>query len=189
MRLYPNYSTSLFTDIWDNVEDFIDDYDESPIPNTISEENVTTLFWLLYAKYGNSPIANMDTFQWKQKVFSLIFMYGPNWVKELDIQNTLRGLTDEQIKAGSFMIYNHAYNPETAPSTGSATELTYINEQNTNRYSKGAVDAYTNLMLILKKDVTNTFLQKFQPLFKQFVYPEHAIVYESEIYDADTLEL
>lgn len=76
-NMIPQYDTKLFTEIWDNVSDFVYDYNHVGIPTTISDTNATTLFFLLYARYGNSPIANYDEEQWKYKIFSVIFQYGP----------------------------------------------------------------------------------------------------------------
>ena len=45
------------------------------------------------AKYGNNPIANKDINQFKYKLFSTVFMYGPTWAKRLDIQKILRFFT------------------------------------------------------------------------------------------------
>lgn len=75
--MIPQYDTKLFTEVWDNVSDFVYDYKNVGIPTTISDANATTLFFLLYARYGNSPIANYDIEQWKYKIFSVIFQFGP----------------------------------------------------------------------------------------------------------------
>jgi hypothetical protein len=80
--MIPEYNTILFTDVWDNVEDFKNDLAESPFAGSISSsqpDNESILFYLLYARYGNNPIANQDIEQWKFKIFSVIFQYGPTW--------------------------------------------------------------------------------------------------------------
>ena len=86
------YTTVLMTDVWESAQELIQDYTHVGIPTTISIENATTLFYLLYAKYGNNPIANYDITQFKYKMFSVIWQYGPTWEKKLSIQETLRGL-------------------------------------------------------------------------------------------------
>lgn len=91
-RMIPQYDTKLFTQIWDNAADFVADYQTVGIPTTISTTNATTLFYLLYARYGNSPIANYDEEQFKYKIFSVIFQYGPTWEKRLEVQKTLRDM-------------------------------------------------------------------------------------------------
>ena len=75
--MIPQYDTKLMTEVWDSVNDFCYDYQHVGIPTTISVENAATLYYLLYARYGNTPIANYDITQWKYKMFSVIFQYGP----------------------------------------------------------------------------------------------------------------
>lgn len=185
-NMIPQYSTVLFTDIWDNVTDFKDDYTDNGIPVTISLASATTLYYLLYARYGNNPIANRDVTQFKYKMFSVIFQYGPTWEKELDIQSKLRGLTDEEIRLGSKAIYNQALNPQTEPSTATLEELTYINQQNTTNYKKSPLEGYAILMDLLKKDVTEEFLKRFNICFKKFVSSERPLIYVTEDEDDGT---
>ena len=103
-QMFPQYSTMKFTDVWDNSAEFVSDYKSSGLyvsNNKISDESATALFYLLYARYGNSPMANRDVNQFQYKIFSVIFQYGPTWEKELDVQSKVRALTDEQIRLGS----------------------------------------------------------------------------------------
>ena len=90
--MIPQYDTKLMTEIWEEAEDFVYDYKHVGIPTTISDANATTLFYLLYARYGNNPIANYDENQFKYKMFSVIFQYGPTWEKRLSVQQTLRDM-------------------------------------------------------------------------------------------------
>ena len=102
-NMIPQYDTKIFTDIWNRVSEFIYDYQHVGIPTTISTTNATTLYYLLYARYANNPIANYDEEQFKYKVFSIIFQYGPTWEKRLSIQQTLRGLQlEDLVSDGSF---------------------------------------------------------------------------------------
>ena len=75
--LYGNYRTRKFTDIYDNVDDFLQDYSDNGLPMLVDNKDMTTLFYLLYARYGNSSIASSDENQFKYKLFSLVFQYGP----------------------------------------------------------------------------------------------------------------
>lgn len=182
-ELIPQYSTITFTDVWDNVDDFKADLAESPFDGCISPsnpDNVSILFYLLYARYGNNPIANHDIIQWKFKIFSVIFQYGPTWEKRLDIQAKLRGLTDDEILKGSKAIFNHAFNPSTVPSTGSLDELNYINDQSTSNYKKSKMDAYMQLWELLRTDITEDFLNQFKKCFKIFVSAESPMLFVSD---------
>lgn len=182
-QILPQYSTELFTDIWDDVADFKSDLADSPFAGCISTsnpDNVSIVFYLLYARYGNNPIANQDITQWKFKIFSVIYQYGPTWEKRLDLQKKIRELTDNDLLTGSKAIHNHAFNPSTTPSTSSLTELTYINDQQTSSFKKNKLDAYTQQWDMLETDVTEDFLIKFKKCFKNFVSPEQPLLYVSE---------
>lgn len=184
MNRLPHDTTKIFTDIWQDAGEFLEDYKDNGIPTTISESSLNTLFYLLYARHGNSAIANLDETQWKYRVFTVIFQYGPTWEKKLDIQQKLRDISDEDLLKGSKAIYNHAFNPSTEPATLSLAELEYINDQSTTNYKKSKMDAYTQLIELLETDVTGAFLDKFKPLFAKFVYTKPDI-YVTELDDEE----
>ena len=132
--MLPQYDTKLMTEVWSQASEFLTDYQNIGIPTTISTANATTLYYLLYARYGNTPIANYDENQWKYKMFSIIFQYGPTWEKRLDIQNTLRGLQiSDLVDNGSFHeLFSHS-GSETSSKTGSDNNTRTLNttEKNT----------------------------------------------------------
>lgn len=182
-NMIPQYTTMKFTDVWDNAADFVADYKSSGLyvtGNKISDTSATTLFYLLYARYGNSPMANRDVTQFQYKIFSVIFQYGPKWEKDLDIQAKVRALTDDEIRLGSKAIYNQALNPADAPSTATLEELTYINQQNTTNYKKSPLEGYTLLEQLLRDDITKIFVDKFNICFKKFVENERPLIYVTE---------
>ena len=74
---YPRFDTKLFTEIYDDAGTFVYYYKHCGIPTTISDSSCNTLYYLLYARYGNSPIANYDEEQFKYKIAAIIFQYGP----------------------------------------------------------------------------------------------------------------
>lgn len=95
------YDTMKFTDVYNKAEDFLNDYKDNGIPTSLKDdESVNTLFYLLYARYGNSTIAFTDVNQFKYNIFATIFMYGPTWEEKLSLQKKLRDLTDEDIITG-----------------------------------------------------------------------------------------
>lgn len=171
IELREMYETKTFAELFDDYSDFKTEYTSTQkfpmiIDAADSESHVSNLqilYYLLYARYGNSPIANYDENQFKTKLGAVIWQYGPTWEKKIDIQATLRGLTETQIKTGAVRaisntgtvgtlgsntynnltsadtgsdIHNHAYNPSTDPSTQSTTELNYINEQHVDKFGK-----------------------------------------------------
>lgn len=178
--LYGNFKQPSFTDIWDEAEVFITDVQNSAL-NVMSYDELKIIYYLLYADYGNNVIASSDTERFKYKVFSLIFMYGPTWAKRLEVQKRLRDLTEEELLVGGKAIYNHAYNPDTKPSTSTLEELLAINDQNTTNYKKSKLEAYSILIELLKTDVTREFINKFKNLFLTVVEPERPLWYEMEV--------
>lgn len=176
----PRYSTKLFVEVYSDVDSFLNDYKTLGLPTTINDESAKTLYYLIYAQYGNTPIANLDVNQFKYKFFSVVFQYGPVWEKKLDIQNKLIALSEEELLQGAKAVYNHANNPSSAPTTQTLEELTYIDDQNTTNYKKSKLEAYAILLETLNDRVTETFIKKFKNLFKMFVRNEHPLLYEEE---------
>lgn len=191
----PIYNTMKFTDIWDSAADFKTEFQASPFAGCLHygetvggvtySDNISLVYYLLYAKYGNSPIANLDINQFKFKIFSITFSYGPTWERRSEIQKKLRELSEADLMAGNKAIYNQALNPATSPTTGSLEELNYINAQNTTNYKRGKMEAYAELWDLLDTDVTTQFIERYKVCFKQFVAPEHPLLY---ITDAESVE-
>lgn len=190
--LYGNYRYRKFTQIWDSLDAFLVDYTECDDSiKLMSDAGVKTLYYLLYGRYGNSTIASSDENQFKYKVFSTMFMYGPTWEKRLEIQKAVRELDLDSIMDGGKAVYNTALNPgqpvaggkgsPTGEGTNTLEELTYINQQNTTRYKKSKVDAYGVLTNLLETDVTEEFIEKFKKLFLIVVQPEVPLWYETDL--------
>ena len=179
--VYGNYRTRKFADIWPSADAFIQDYQASAIPQKLKVADATTLYYLLYARYGNSSIANSDENQFKYKIFSTIYIGGATWAKKQEIQDKLREMTEDEILAGTKAINNHAYNPQTAPTTDTVEELNYINEQNTTKYKKSKLDGYALLWAILNDGVTERFLREFRYHFLVVVEPQVPLWYVTDI--------
>ena len=179
--VYGNYRTRKFADIWPSADAFIQDYQASAIPQKLKVADATTLYYLLYARYGNSSIANSDENQFKYKIFSTIYIGGATWAKKQEIQDKLREMTEDEILAGTKAINNHAYNPQTAPTTDTVEELNYINEQNTTKYKKSKLDGYALLWAILNDGVTERFLREFRYHFLVVVEPQLPLWYVTDI--------
>lgn len=199
---YQSFRTRTFSDIFtpdeedklagrtESVDVFLNYYSTIGITPIIKNATATNLFYLLYAYYGNSHIASSDEHQFLYRLFSIVFMYGPTWEKRLDIQASLRALTDDDILQGAKHIYNHAYNPGTAPATGDLEELEAINEQNTQNYKRSKLDAYGALWDLLSLDVTKAFLDKFKDLFIKVIASGKPLLYvEDETDEEEEVEI
>lgn len=169
--LIPTSATPRFTEIFEDYNTFETAYKATAFKDAITDDNLEILYYILYARYGNSSITNFDTNQFKYKLFNIIWQYGPTWQKRLTLQADIRALTNTDILKGVTVIYNHAFNPATTPSTQDTTELEYINDQNVTKYDKTQMDAFTQLWDLLVSDVTEEFVARFKPLFKKFISP------------------
>lgn len=183
--LYGNYRQLKFTDVYSSAEDFLNDYKNVGIPAIIKETNANTLYYLLYARFGNDIVASSDLNRFKYSLFSVVWQYGPTWEKKLDIQDKLRNFTEAEILTGSRQIYNTASNPATEPGTDTDEELPFIDNQNTSKARRGKLEAYDMLYHLLVTDVTQEFLNRFSKLFLVIVQPEEPLYYIEEDSDDD----
>lgn len=184
-NIYGNYRNLKFTDVWINENEFLNDYAECGIPQGISQEYAKTLFYLLYAKYGNSTIASCDVNQFKYKTFATIFSYGPAWEKRVKLQELIKIEEGEieQYAVGNKQINNHAYNPSEPGSTQSLDELLQINEQRSSGLKRGKLETYGTLIELIETDVTEEFLARFKNLFLIVVAPELPLWYKTSEVD------
>lgn len=177
---FGGYLTPTFCDVFPNVEAFSEKAAQIKEQIDIDFKNTSSIYILLYGRYGNSHISFTDVNQFIYSLFSIIYMYGPTWEKRIDIQKKLRNLTDDQIITGAKSVHNHAYNPSTTPSTDTLDELPAINEQNTTKYKKNMLEAYGELYALLETDVTESFLDEFNRLFIKVAAPDHPLLYATQ---------
>lgn len=184
--LYGNFRTRTFSDIFPSFSVFQTLYNNGMFPNTtLTTSTLTTLYYLLVAKYKNSHIANSDEEQFKIEVLSTIFKFGGSWQKRLTIQNTLQSMTEADIMKGVEQVSNSAANPGELPITSAGNtiidaegNLTYINNQHRTKVKKGLLEGYSILISLLKSDVTTEFIDRFKELFLTIVLPEAPLLYE-----------
>lgn len=190
-RVRIQYTTKTFAQVWNNYNAFATDYNNlmplvaGGVVNPINSDNIQAIYYLLYAKYGNTPIICTDEMQWKMKMMSVIISYGPLWQKKKSIQVSLRALSEEEILQGAKQIYNHAFNPSTEPSTGELEELTHINDQNVTNNKKSKMEAYNILWTILHADATEEFMRKFNNCFSRFVGDQFPTIFITEDEEED----
>lgn len=182
---FPEYITKTFTQIFPSYNDFKSDYDDlMPLVSggvaPLTADNIQATYYLLYARYGNTPIVNFDETQFKMKLLAVIATYGPTWERKKAIQKSLRDLTEEQLLQGAKQIYNHAYNPSTEPTTAQLEELTHINDQNTTNNKKSKMEAFSILWANLHVDSTDEYMNKFKNCFSRFVGNQFPVIYVDE---------
>lgn len=184
---YGNYRTETFQEVWKSAAEFIEDYKNSEINNSakllnqdiFTDAELTMIYYLLYSRYANSSHASSDIHQFKYGVFSTIFMYAPTWFKRLEIQKKMRELSIDELREGAIQWSDLAENPGTVIPAGDLIDG--LKSQNVGRSKKSKLQAYAALAELLKTDVSNDFLSKFQRLFIRVVMPDYPLWYENEI--------
>lgn len=181
ITITPKYKTKTFKEVYSDYSDFISDIRSATyFPVVLDIDSCKTLYYLLLSRYCNNPIANDDVDLFKIKLASIVYQFGGAWKKKLEVQAKILALTDEDLEKGSTMIYNHAFNPDSEPSTEATDTLAYINDQNVNTSKKSKIDAYGVLWGAIRTDVTKVFLDKFKVLFRMFVMYDYMEVSEDE---------
>lgn len=186
------FYTKTFIDIYPTVDAFLTAVTAAAtagIPDNLTLPSKKVIYYMLYAQYGNSHIANLDENQFAYKLFTLMYMYGYSWQQRRAIQDKLcsLGLESDDVLIGASQIYNHAFNPSTAPSTATVDELTAINEQNTAKNKKNKLQAYSELYDIIRFDITKEFVNRFKILFLQIVKPYNDLYYTTEVTDDEVI--
>lgn len=179
------YSNKKFSDFYPDANTFIGDYKSSPLYiNEITDDSLLKLYYLLYAEYGNSIIANRDENQFKYRLFSLIYEQAPIWQKYISIQTRLRSLTEKQILESSQSIANFAQSPAEYMEHNEDGDilLDYINTQSTSKNYSPLVTSLSNYLSTLS-DYTQTFIEMFRSLFIKVVMPEQPNWYEMDAED------
>lgn len=183
---YGGYRTRTFADIFPSFDEFLEDFAETPFAvkiNTNNEDAAVDMelaYYLLYARYGNSHTSFSDENQFIYNIFSTIFMYGPAWAIRLSTQKKIREAGDEIFKGGE-ATYNHALNPNTAPTTEERDGLPYINDQNKTLYTKSKLEGYANLLALVETDVSEEFISKFKKFFRVIGEPDYPLLYSTEV--------
>ena len=180
--LYGNQRTRTFAEIYPTVDDFKAAYDSNPFATAtnINDSEITKIYYLLYANYGNSSICSSDEYRFELKLFSIIYQYGPIYIQKKIIQEKIVDTPYNDFKTGGKVIYNTALNPNVAPSTDTLTELPYINNQNTNNYVKSDAESMQIKWDLMDDNLESEFLAKFKPLFLKIVNPTVPLWYISE---------
>ena len=181
-NLYGSFRNPSFSDLFPDLDTWQAEVTACQLPLTTligaaNSPQMTQIYYLLYGKYGNSTIAGSDVNQWKYRLWGKIYQFGPTWWKRMSLQKDIRDLTVAELQAGGKVVYNHSYNPSTAPSTGSLDELTTIDDQNTSNFKKSKIEALTLQWQMLDDDVTGVFLEQFRKLFLTIVAPELPLLY------------
>lgn len=185
--MYGEYETPLFIEMWGTMDNTLEEkielfkaqWHESGFDmNEIGDADLNRIFLLLYAKYGNNPIAPHSELRFKYDLYGIIFKHGPNWAQKLKIQNWLR-TNPEGIAEASLHITNTGSHP-TTETTGDMTPQMHIGTQSVSGKKKSQLEIYTTVLSLLDDDFTDDFINRFSHLFNPWTAPQPAFRYYTE---------
>lgn len=168
-------STEIFSNIFPTYTDFQAAYNELPDDMKVCTK-LEMLYTLLIARYANSTISGLDLDQWKLRLFTVVYTNAPYWEKTIEIMKDIRSMNLDDIVTGTKTMTNVAMNPGDEISDMDA-EISTINQQNTVKFTKDKTKAYYEYLMLLGKDYTEEFLDKFKPLFISIVNPQFGLWY------------
>lgn len=131
---------------------------------------------LIYGRHGTDEVSvkGDDVSRWSVRFASILWQYGPAWWRSVQVQDELRNLSLEDLAKGSLQVSTQALNPASKPTETfeglDMPKVDAVNAQATNQYRKSKADAYSSLLFLLKSDVTEPFLKRFDPLFKKVLH-------------------
>lgn len=163
--------TKTFIEVFPTESDFISNWTNSVYKDYITDTaSLAIIYDLLLARFQYSHIADINTDSFKRKVNTILFSYAPTFLKKLDMQKTLRELSDDEIRVGTVGKFTRGYNPSDVPGTANSdTEIETVNEQSLNKYTKSILEGYTNLLDLLNTDIVSTFINTFKKLFMTII--------------------
>lgn len=180
-QLAPEFNRPSFREIFPDVDTFYNCLAETEaVDSELTEDNLKKLYYMLIAKYGNTPIRKADGEEWLYDLIFTINAHYPTFLKKDEIQRQLRALNLDDLRDGTKSIFNHAYNPSQTPSTGTSDEIPYVNEQNVNKLKKNKADALSSLWEILHTNIMDEFIKKFKNLFSKILTTTNHPVYIME---------
>lgn len=131
---------------------------------------------LIYGRHGNATIISPDDYlaAWETRFCSILWQFGPYWMREVAIQQSLRELSEEDLLKGSLVVSSNALNPAAKPTETfenmDVPKVDTIQQQATSQSRRSKMDAYAALSQLLRTDVTESFLRRFDALFRN-IYP------------------
>lgn len=163
-----------FSEVWTSATDLRSTYDNffSLSSHPLDGFDWAVFYYLCAGRWGNTEIIVPDSAlsRWETRFCSIVFQFGPTWAKQLQIQEKLRSLSDEDLLKGSLMVSTNALNPAEKPSgmfdALDMPKVDTIQQQATSQSRRSKLDAYAALSSLLRTDVTESFLIRFDSLFK-----------------------
>lgn len=175
--IYPIYETETFKDIFPDYQTFHSKLQDNPLFTNVTI-NDAFVYYLLYGRYANSPIANLDTTQFEYKFFGILWQYYPTWQKRLNVQEALRDLslndlidngkiedlfqhsgTNGNTRSGSVVVDQDTTDTNTTTGESETNTTGHSETDNTGTVGNSGSDTYNNYKTAnTGKDIENTAL-------------------------------
>ena len=180
-QLFTSQYTKILSNIFPTYEDFYNEYKSCGLPFRFTNDSfLKTIYIVLMGEYSNSSIMNFSIDQFKLRFFTRIMSYGPQYERELEMQNKLLQLSDDELQISAKAIYNTALNPSTQPTTDTLDELTTINQQSVTKHKRSLMDAYAILEGLLDDNLTQKFVKRFKDLFVVILRTNDPLYYSTD---------
>lgn len=169
MAMLRETNEKTFSEIYNDADTFYKESNAYGFTQEIDEDSTKKVFYLLTARYGDCVTTGYtNEARWKMKLFSILWEYGPQWVRIMSVRTSLNALTEDEAKKGTTVLVNHARNPQNKPTN---EELEYVDDQNTTKYRKSRMEALELMDEAAKSNGTNEFLARFKVLFNPVLMP------------------
>lgn len=169
MSMIRETNEKTFNEIYQDADTFYKESSEYGFNQSIDEDATKTIFYLLTAKYGDcTTLGFTNETRWKMKLFMIIWEFGSEWVRKVNLTDDMRKVTTDEAMDGSKVLVNHSKNPQNKPTT---EELDYIDDQNATKYKKSKIEALEILYSSSHSEFTNAFINRFAVLFNPVLLP------------------
>ena len=155
--------------VWKTPNELKQALKNSYAKDCLSDENAEVLSNLLFAKYANSRISNSSVEQFKLKMWSVVFRYGPSWEAKLKIQDQVRSINDEDLEKGDTII-SSSYDPN--GQFGCSENEIYgdnLRSQSASVSKLSKLKALSQKWTMIESDVTTAFINAFKECFTTVV--------------------
>ena len=165
------FQNKTFSELWPDANSCVSDYTSPqtvfPKSDEVTDASIANTFYpIAYSKFAARQIANANMNLFKTKFFYTIYVYGPEFLKELEIKKKLRGLSEDDILAGSKQVANVSTSPGQAL-TEPDEQLQGVDQQTRMKWTKSKMEGYANLLSLIDSTFIERFASRFDKLFKK----------------------
>lgn len=180
-QLFTGQYTKTLSMIYPSYDKFYEEFTSVGLPVNFKEPDfLKTIYLVLMSEYMNSSIMSLSEDQFRLKFLTRVMSYGPQYEREFGIQQSLMGLSDEDLQLSAKAIYNTAMNPSTGP-IEPGEEIDTVNQQSVARHVRSKLDAWAMLKELADDGITKKFVKRFDDLFVRVLMTNNPLWYTTNI--------